>query len=164
MLLTTNQQFVSRLTEIILENLKDENFGVKELSILSGLSQSVLNHRLHSVINKNINEFVREVRLRKALELLQNEKITASEVAYKVGFKSPAYFNKCFHEFFGYPPGKAEKKGSESIDPFSITSYTLKLLDKIYARITINIIVNSILILSIIILFVTILVYFKKAK
>jgi AraC-like DNA-binding protein len=164
MLLTTDQQFVSRLTEVILENLKDENFGVKELSVLSGMSQSALNHRLHSIINKNINEFVREVRLRKALELLHNEAITASEVAFKVGFKSPAYFNKCFHEFFGYPPGKVEKKELERNDPFSISAYTLRLLNKINTRLTLNIIVNAILILFIIILIVAALVYIKNPK
>jgi hypothetical protein len=42
--------------------------------------------------------------------MLQNEEVTISEVAYKVGFGSPAYFNTCFHELFGFPPG-AVKKG-----------------------------------------------------
>jgi tetratricopeptide (TPR) repeat protein len=41
--------------------------------------------------------------------MLHNESYTAAEVAYKTGFGSPAYFNKCFHEYFGYPPGKVVK-------------------------------------------------------
>ena len=47
------------------------------------------------------------------MESLQQGSITASEVAYKVGFGSPAYFNTCFHEYFGYPPGEVLKRGRE---------------------------------------------------
>jgi len=107
--LITDQIFIKKLTEIILANLKNENFGVKELAYLYGHSPSTLNRRLHSINQKTINQFIREVRLQKALELLQNESLTASEVAYKVGFTSPEYFNTCFHELFGYPPGKVKK-------------------------------------------------------
>jgi TolB-like protein/Tfp pilus assembly protein PilF len=35
---------------------------------------------------------------------------TSAEIAYKVGFGSPAYFSKCFHEYYGYPPGEVKKK------------------------------------------------------
>ena len=48
--------------------------------------------------------------MKKALELLQSEDTTAAEVSYNVGFSSPSYFNKCFHEYFGYPPGKVIRK------------------------------------------------------
>ena len=44
--------------------------------------------------------------------MLEQEEITAAEVAYKVGFGSPAYFNRCFHEYFGYPPGEAKNRNN----------------------------------------------------
>jgi tetratricopeptide (TPR) repeat protein/AraC-like DNA-binding protein len=106
---TTDEQFINRMNEIILENLKNEKFGVKEFARLSGMSPSTLNSRFRSILNKNINQFIREVRLKKALDILQNENVTASEVSYLVGFKSPAYFTHCFHDHFGYPPGKIER-------------------------------------------------------
>jgi TolB-like protein/AraC-like DNA-binding protein len=128
--ITADQIFLKKLTEIILSNLKNENFGVKDLAYLSGLSPSTLNRRLHSINNKRISQFVREVRLQKALELLQNESLTASEAAYKVGFTSPEYFNTCFHEFFGYPPGKVKKttvqKAEENISASGHTKHELK--------------------------------------
>jgi TolB-like protein/AraC-like DNA-binding protein/Tfp pilus assembly protein PilF len=105
-----DQIFISKLTEIILTNLGNENFGVNELVKEAGISHYSLNRRLQAIVNKSIKQFIREVRLQKALEMLQNEEVTVSQVAYKVGFGSPAYFNTCFHEFFGYPPG-AVKKG-----------------------------------------------------
>ncbi len=71
-----------------------------------GISRSGLNKRLHRLTRKSARQFIREIRLNKALEMLKNEVWTASEVAYKIGFSSPSYFNTSFHEFFGYPPGK----------------------------------------------------------
>jgi AraC-like DNA-binding protein len=160
----TDQQFISRLTEIILENIRDENFGVNRLARLSGMTRSVLTHRLHLTINKNINQFIREIRLQKALEILTNEDITASEVAYKVGFRSPAYFNKCFHEFFGYPPGKVEKKDSVSHESININTYSSQLPGKNPARLPLNIRINGILIIAIIILVIAILIYLKMVN
>ena len=51
--------------------------------------------------------------MKKAKELLENEKYTVAEVAYHVGFNSPTYFNTCFHEYFGYSPGEYKKHSSE---------------------------------------------------
>lgn len=107
---TKDQLFIRKLTDIILANLGNENFGVKELIQESGLSRHILAQRLRAINNKNINQFIRETRLQKALEMLKNGKVTASEVAYKAGFGSPAYFNTCFNEFFGFTPGQVKKE------------------------------------------------------
>lgn len=110
-----NQTFIKKLLEIISSNLGNENFGVKELARESGMSQYTLYRRLYSATGKTITQFIRETRLQKALEMLQNEEVSASEVAYKVGFGSPAYFNTCFHEFFGYPPGHVKKISRDNV-------------------------------------------------
>ena len=107
--LTPDHIFIRKLTDIVLENLADENFGVKELAHESGMSLYRLSRRLNSSNKKTINQFIREIRLQKALEMLQNGAFTVSEVSFKTGFGSPNYFNKCFHEYFGYSPGKAIK-------------------------------------------------------
>jgi len=104
-----DQIFISNLTEIILANLGNEKFGVNELVHEAGISHYSLNRRLQAINKKSIKQFIREVRLQKALEMLQNEEVHVSEVAYKVGFGSPAYFNTCFHEFFGFSPGAVRK-------------------------------------------------------
>jgi TolB-like protein/AraC-like DNA-binding protein/Tfp pilus assembly protein PilF len=109
-----DQIFISKLTEIILANLEDENFGAKELSRETALSQRNINRKLKSISGKTLSQFIRETRLHKALEILQNGNFTASEVAYKVGFGSPTYFNTCFHEYFGYSPGTVKKADFET--------------------------------------------------
>lgn len=56
--------------------------------------------------------------------MLQNESSTVAETAYKVGFSSPAYFNKCFSTFFGYPPGEARKREVITPDQNILTNYS----------------------------------------
>jgi AraC-like DNA-binding protein/tetratricopeptide (TPR) repeat protein len=107
--LSPDQIFIRKLTDIVLANLENENFGVKELVRESNMSRHKLSQSLRSINGEPINQFIREIRLHKAFEILQNKELTVSEVAYKVGFGSPVYFSKCFHEFFGYPPGKVKK-------------------------------------------------------
>lgn len=112
--LTTDQLLIEKLVDIVVNNLGNENFGVNELAQESGMSRARLNRRLNALTKKSINQFIREVRMEKALGMLRNESVTVAEVAFRVGFKSPNYFNTCFHEYFGFPPGKVTKGGSES--------------------------------------------------
>ena len=107
---TSEQQFVNRLTEIIDANLHNEQFGVSELANELGMSRITLHRKVKSVIKKSVNEFIREARLKRANELLQQKAGTVSEIAYKVGFGSVTYFDKCFHDFYGYPPGEILRK------------------------------------------------------
>jgi tetratricopeptide (TPR) repeat protein/AraC-like DNA-binding protein len=120
-----NEEFIRKITKIIEENLWDEGFGVRQLVYLSGMSQSRLYHRLISLKKKSINQFIREIRLQKALEMLLYTDSCASEVAYKVGFGSPAYFYRCFHKFFGYPPGNVKKlkNGGELKEAVSVDNF-----------------------------------------
>jgi len=159
--ITSDQIFISKLTDIILENLENENFGVKEFTQESGISRTGLNRKLRKILNKSTNRFIHEVRLKKALEMLKNGSVTASEVAYKVGFASPAYFNTCFHEFFGYPPGKVKRGDSENSDEYSggqVSSIpeSKKNIWKIFALYG-----SLILFISAIIVIVTLLLYPK---
>jgi AraC-like DNA-binding protein len=50
------------------------------------------------------------------MELLKQKNITASEVAYRTGFGSPAYFNTCFHEYYGYPPGGTKTRNCSALE------------------------------------------------
>jgi TolB-like protein/AraC-like DNA-binding protein/Tfp pilus assembly protein PilF len=111
-----NQGFIQSLVELIEINICNENFGAKELAEAAGMSQRKLSFKLRTIRNSSVSRFICETRLQKALEILQNEDITAAEVAYKVGFGSATYFNKCFHEFFGYPPGKIRKEKFNSVE------------------------------------------------
>jgi len=101
-----DQAFLNRLTAIVEANLSNEQFGVNELTAKTGLSRSQIHRRLKSSCNKSVSQFIREARLKKAKEFLEQGNLTVSEIAYKVGFGSPSYFIKSFHDYFGYPPGE----------------------------------------------------------
>jgi AraC-like DNA-binding protein/tetratricopeptide (TPR) repeat protein/TolB-like protein len=107
---SSDQIFIGKLTDIILSNIENGDFSTDDLVLESGISRFRLRRRISAVLNKTINQFIREVRLRRAREILENSDLTAAEVAYRTGFGSPTYFNKCFHEFYGYPPGKVKNR------------------------------------------------------
>jgi AraC-like DNA-binding protein len=107
--LSTDQPFLRKLTDIVIANLSNENFGVNELALESGFNSKVLNRKLRKITGKSCSRFIRDARLQRALELLRDGIYTVAEVGYKVGFNSPVYFTKCFHEYFGYPPVKVKR-------------------------------------------------------
>lgn len=115
-----DQSFLDRLYKTIDEKLDDEKFGVAELVQEIGVSRSQLNRRLHSLSNQSASQIIREYRLKKAKEMLENEAATVAEISYLVGFGSPSYFNTCFHDYYGYPPGevKIRKSFEEKRNPF----------------------------------------------
>ena len=112
--LSMDQVFLNRLTGIVLDNLASENFGVVELAKEAGMSRSNLHRKLRSIIHRPVSQFIREIRLQRAMELLQQNAGTSAEIAYKVGFGSSTYFNKCFHEYYGCPPGEIRRRESET--------------------------------------------------
>ncbi len=120
------QEFLRKLTEITEAHIGDPHFGVDELASEMNMSHSSLLRRLHAINGKSINQFIREIRLWKAMELMQQDGKTASEVAHLTGFSSPAYFSNCFHEFFGYPPGDVKKMAVHEIIPASLPKSSVR--------------------------------------
>ncbi|MFY9153207.1 MAG: helix-turn-helix domain-containing protein [Prolixibacteraceae bacterium] len=120
-----DHEFIRKLTEIIRANLGNEDFGVKELARETGMSRFNLNRKLHFISHKTISQFIREVRLERAMEMLQNDSLTASEISFKIGFSSPAYFSTCFSEHYGYPPGEVKKRN------FSISEEKAEEISKV---------------------------------
>ena len=69
-LTSMDHTFTRKLTEIILSNLENESFGVKELARETGMSRFNLNRKLQVISRKTINQYIREVRLNRAMEML----------------------------------------------------------------------------------------------
>ena len=104
-------QFMEKLKDIIESNLEDENFGVDKLSDEMGMSRSQLHRKLKAITNQSSTEFIRNFRLQRAAQLILQDAGSMSEIAYKVGFNSQAYFNKSFQELFGCSPSQYKKDG-----------------------------------------------------
>lgn len=123
------QQFLKKLTEVLDAHMHNEHFGVSELAEQLGMSRYTLHRRVRSVVKKSVSEFIRDERLKRAYELLQKQTGTVSEVAFKVGFGSVSYFNRCFSERYGFPPGEVLKglHPSENIQDGSIRTFFKKV-------------------------------------
>lgn len=104
-----SSEFLTELRGIVLNNLTRDNFGVKDLAREVSLSRSQLHRRLKAYTGLSTSCFIRQTRLLKASELLLSDHKTISEIAYQVGFGSPSYFNKCFHDYFGNSPGEYKR-------------------------------------------------------
>jgi len=107
--LSMDQAFIRKLTEAVEANLSNEHFGVDELANEVGMSRSQIHRKLKAISNQSASQFIRELRLERAKEMLLQDTGTASEIAFQVGFGSPTYFNTCFHEYFGFPPWEFKK-------------------------------------------------------
>jgi len=99
-----DEKFLNKLIDKVEGHLSDEKFGVEQLGDELGMSRSQLHRKLTALLGQGPNQFIRTFRLQRAHDLLRQKAATASEISYRVGFGSPSYFTKCFHDQFGYTP------------------------------------------------------------
>lgn len=105
-------QFLNELHDIIAKNMANEQFGVTELADAMNMSRSNLLRKVKKSTDLPVNQLIREVRLKRAMELLQNSASNVSEVSHQVGFNSASYFIKCFREYYGFSPGEAARRSA----------------------------------------------------
>jgi len=110
----TEDIFLEKLKKEIDDNLTNDQFSVEELAKNIGMSRSQLHRKLNSATGQSVSQFIREHRLNLGMALLKEGDLTAAEVADKIGFGSATYFNKCFNEYYGFPPGEVKNKISEN--------------------------------------------------
>ncbi|MEJ0055744.1 MAG: helix-turn-helix domain-containing protein [Bacteroidota bacterium] len=113
----TGDIFLEKLKKEIDDNLTNDQFSVEELARNVGMSRSQLHRKLNSATGQSVSQFIREHRLKLGMALLKGGDLTAAEVADRVGFGSATYFNKCFNEYYGFPPGEVKNKIAGNI-PF----------------------------------------------
>lgn len=99
-------RFLSNLNAVIERHLGDESFGVKQLEEEMFMSHSSLNRKMASLLNTTPVDYIRSTRLKAAAVILKQKDVIISEVGYMVGFSTPAYFSKCFKDFFGVTPAE----------------------------------------------------------
>lgn len=101
-----DEEFLRNIMLAIEKNMGEEEFGVEELAREIAMSRSQLHRKLVALTGQAPSEVLRTARLLRAKELLEKRSATPSEVAFKVGFNSHAYFSKCFKDQFGVSPSE----------------------------------------------------------
>lgn len=110
MLGTQDQSFVTRLREVIRDNMGDSDFSVERIGEEIGLSRVQLYRKVKALTGQTPVELLRKARLERSRRLIEKTEKSVSEIAYEVGFTSPSYFNKCFKDEFGISPGAMREK------------------------------------------------------
>ena len=100
------QNFIVRIRQAVESHLNEEGYSADQLAADIGLSRTQLYRKLKGFIGQAPGELIRIVRLQYAHDLLERRVATVSEVAYMVGFGSPASFSASFSRHFGFAPSK----------------------------------------------------------
>lgn len=109
-LATVDDVFLQRVYALLETHLNDPTLDVDWLAEQLAMSRKTLYRKTHSVVQLAPTDLIRQYRLRKAADLLRAGH-SASQTAYQVGFKTPAYFTTAFREFYQKTPTEFAGRG-----------------------------------------------------
>ncbi|MEN2398914.1 two-component regulator propeller domain-containing protein [Flavobacterium sp. MC2016-06] len=105
-----DEELLKKAFKIVEENISNEQFDIPFFCSELGVSRTMLFLKIKAWTNYTPNEFIHEIRLKRAAQLLEQNKLTVSEISYKVGFNNPKYFSKCFQKKYGETPSQFADK------------------------------------------------------
>ena len=105
-----DQAFLQKAIDFITENLQDPQLGVDSIADLFNLSRMQVYRKIKALSGKSVVEFIRMVRVKQALKLMEAHKFTLSEIAFQTGFNSSSYFTRVFKDEFGKTPSEYLEK------------------------------------------------------
>lgn len=106
---TPDDLFLKKLHQSVEKNMDNVDLEILHLCNAVHLSHTQVYRKLKALTGKTPSQFIRSVRLNKALQLLKESNFSVSEVAYETGFKDPAYFSRVFQIEFGNAPSAIRK-------------------------------------------------------
>jgi signal transduction histidine kinase/ligand-binding sensor domain-containing protein/AraC-like DNA-binding protein len=109
--------FIKKAVEAVEQNIEDPDFNVETFCRDLGMSQTNLYRKLQSILGVSGNQFIKDIRMKRAVQLLESGQHPVHEIAYRVGFADANYFSKSFKKQFGvlpsaYRPPQARIPGS----------------------------------------------------
>ncbi|MDX5326025.1 MAG: helix-turn-helix domain-containing protein [Bacteroidota bacterium] len=104
-----DEAFINRLNAVIEKNIDNEKFDMQKLSQELFMSRTQVHRKLKAIAGKSTTQYIRDYKLTRARQDLANRIGTVSEIAYRYGFSSPAYFTRIFKEHFGHTPSEVKQ-------------------------------------------------------
>lgn len=108
----SDEEFLKKILEVIEKHMDNSEFNPQTLASMVNMSQSSLYRRLQSSTHKTINEMIREMRIKRAAQLLYDKQKSITDIVYDVGFNDVKYFRSCFHKQFGKTPSEFRAENS----------------------------------------------------
>lgn len=111
-----DEDLMDRINGYINDNLSNPSMNVDGLSEAVGLSRSQLHRRMKEVVGVAPSDYIRNVKLNKACEMLSQGDIDISQVAYSLGFNAQSHFSTLFKRYTGMTPTEYRTRGDENIN------------------------------------------------
>lgn len=104
----THIEKLNRINTILsyIENNYTEPISVDELAQKAFLSKGYFYHYFKNVTGQNLTDYINQLRIKKAVNLLKNTSASITEIASEVGYSDINYFSRTFKKFMGIPPSK----------------------------------------------------------
>ncbi|RSK39781.1 nickel-binding protein [Mangrovimonas spongiae] len=102
----SQQKFVEDFFDYTEKNLSDEAFNITNISQNLGISRPQLYRKITALTGRSPILFLRDIKMKKALSLIKENKLSVSEIAYQLGYSNPSYFTKKFKDKYGLLPSK----------------------------------------------------------
>ena len=114
----SDEEMMGKLMQYIEENISDENLRIEDMADFVGLGRTVFYNKVKQLVGVTPSDFLRQMRMERAVLLIEKSKLSFSEIAYSSGFSDPKYFSKCFKKETGMTPSeyRKAKQQSESSD------------------------------------------------
>lgn len=101
-----DQEFMDRVLQTIEAEMSNPELDIDMLCKSVGMSRTKLYHKIKQISGQSTNEFIRSIRLKKAVEIMTHEDVLLTEVMYRVGIQTQSYFTKAFKKEFGKTPSQ----------------------------------------------------------
>ncbi|AJR04467.1 hybrid sensor histidine kinase/response regulator transcription factor [Siansivirga zeaxanthinifaciens] len=105
-----DEELLKKAIDIVERHISNDQFDIAFFCSELGIGRTMLFTKIKAWTNFTPNEFIQEIRLKTAAKLLEQNKINISQICYKVGFRDPKYFGKCFQKKYGVTPSQYIKK------------------------------------------------------
>jgi transcriptional regulator GlxA family with amidase domain len=96
-----DERFLKKVIEIVENNIGDPDFDIEKFASDAGVSRMQLYRKLSALTDMTVKEFVRDIRMKRAAQLLRQKNMNISEIAWATGFRDLSHFRKCFRKKFG---------------------------------------------------------------
>jgi AraC-like DNA-binding protein len=110
-----DEKFIQQALQIVEKNIVNPAFSVSGFSRELHMSRVAVYKKIFALTGKAPIDFIRSIRMQRAVQLLEKSNLTISEIAYEVGFNNPKYFSRFFKKEFTMPPSAFPRKKMEQI-------------------------------------------------
>ncbi len=115
-ILSLDKRLLATAVKLVEKNITNTSFTIENLASGLNLSRSHLHRKLKSLTGQSATEFIRDIRLKNAVELMNGGNLMIKEIGYAVGFNSQNYFTKAFKKKYGITPTEFVKKKAYMIN------------------------------------------------